>query len=365
MSSKKILIVDDETQMREVAAMILSDNGYEVLQAEGGKKAIEQTRTLLPDLILCDVRMPDMDGFQVIEALKETPATACIPFIFLTGFVDKETLRKGMQQGADDYLTKPFTSEELLRAVTVRLEKRSVIRKMEEQKMEELRENISLSFPHELRTPLTGILGFSEVLITNNADLSREEVAEIGTRIQKSARRLNRWLENFLLMTEVNLWRRDEQKRAILRSLQTPSWGLVVDQVVRDCAERARREGDLHLQVGNFAAAMKEEHARKVVSELAENAFKFSHRGTPVTVSISANENFVFTTIEDRGRGMPAEDIQRIGVFVQFDRKRDEQQGAGLGLALAKSLVELYGGSFVIQSAVNVGTRITISIPLT
>lgn len=240
---KKILVIDDEEMMREAATIILSEAGYSVMNAEGGKEAIDRVREERPDIILCDVRMPEMDGFAVIEALKENESTASIPFIFLTGLTDKKDLRKGMQVGADDYLTKPFTSDELIKAVKLRLEKRSLIQKLEGQKLEELRESIGLSFPHELRTPLTSILGFSEILTSNIDDLSKEDLVDIGTRIQNSAQRLHRWLENFLLLTEARMWMSDPNRLAVLRSLRTSSWGLVVNQVSKDCAESAGRGG--------------------------------------------------------------------------------------------------------------------------
>ncbi len=126
---KKILIIEDNKDVRENMADILELAGYETAVAEDGKKGVEKTLQFEPDLIVCDIMMPQMDGYGVLEKLGESPETARIPFIFLTAKTEKSDFRKGMNLGADDYLTKPFEEHELLDAVLARLKKNDFLKK--------------------------------------------------------------------------------------------------------------------------------------------------------------------------------------------------------------------------------------------
>jgi CheY-like chemotaxis protein len=124
---KKILVVDDNNDIRENTAEILSLAGYEVSMAENGKRGVELALKQLPDLIVCDIMMPELDGYGVLHLLKKNPSTENIPFIFLTAKTERTDFRKGMELGADDYITKPFDDLELLRAVEIRLKKMDII----------------------------------------------------------------------------------------------------------------------------------------------------------------------------------------------------------------------------------------------
>lgn len=127
-SSITILVIEDETDTRNLFLNILESEGFETIGAENGAEGIKQAQKHLPDLIICDIIMPDMDGYDVLNNLRQDPVTAIIPFIFLTGSDDKAAIRKGMELGADDYITKPSTIEELLRAIAVRLEKQALFK---------------------------------------------------------------------------------------------------------------------------------------------------------------------------------------------------------------------------------------------
>ncbi|MXV16740.1 response regulator [Hufsiella ginkgonis] len=124
MKPTRILIIEDNTDIRESTAEILELAGYQVAQADNGKKGVDLALAELPDLVLCDIMMPELDGYGVLYLLSKHPATAAIPFIFLTAKAERVDLRKGMEMGADDYLTKPFDDMELLNAVEVRLQKK-------------------------------------------------------------------------------------------------------------------------------------------------------------------------------------------------------------------------------------------------
>lgn len=118
---KKILVIEDQAAMRRNIALLLQMEGYEVVSAENGRLGLDLARQARPDLILCDVMMPEMDGYSVVQALREDPEHATVPFVFLTAKSDRADLRVGMNFGADDYLTKPVVRDDLLAAVQVRL----------------------------------------------------------------------------------------------------------------------------------------------------------------------------------------------------------------------------------------------------
>lgn len=127
-SAKKILVIEDDATTRNLFLDGLEAEGFEMISAENGLIGIEQAQEHLPDLVICDVMMPDMDGYGVLSALREDPVTAIIPFIFLSGSDSKEDFRKGMELGADDYLSKPCTVEKLVKAIAMRLQKQTQIR---------------------------------------------------------------------------------------------------------------------------------------------------------------------------------------------------------------------------------------------
>ncbi len=143
--TKTILVIEDEPQVRNNIQQILELSDYRVLAAENGRIGLQLAKTALPDLIICDVMMPEIDGYEVLAALRENNATATIPFIFLTAKVERTDLRQGMELGADDYLTKPFTAEEVLKAVEIRFQREAAHLerlKLEREKAEELSQQI-------------------------------------------------------------------------------------------------------------------------------------------------------------------------------------------------------------------------------
>jgi CheY-like chemotaxis protein len=126
---QKILVIEDNLEMRENTAEILELASYEVITAENGKEGIEKALDMKPDLIVCDIMMPEMDGYAVLYALTKIPSVSTTPFIFLTAKADKTDFRKGMNLGADDYVTKPFDDMELLNAIETRLKKSEFLKK--------------------------------------------------------------------------------------------------------------------------------------------------------------------------------------------------------------------------------------------
>jgi two-component system, sensor histidine kinase and response regulator len=358
---KQILVIEDDLQILNNIQEILLLEDFDVLIAQNGAIGVQLAKTRQPDLVICDVMMPELDGFSVLKTLRQNSLTATIPIIFLTAKAARNDMRVGMELGADDYLTKPFTVQELLKAISTRLEKQEIIKQENAAKLDSLRWNIASFIPHELLTPLHGILGVSDLLLNCYETMSVSEVVDSIRVIQVSGTRLNRLVRNFMLYTELEA-----------NAINKPKWKdqlectdvkYIIGLAARRYAKELNREQDLEIDVEDATVNISGKYFTKVVEELVENAFKFSESGTPVRLFSEVDSQFFKLCISDRGRGMTIEQIANIGAYMQFERKHYEQQGNGLGLILAKRIVELYGGEFSVESIVSEQTTICIKLP--
>lgn len=359
----KILIVDDDVQLRQTIKMVLKLRGYDALEADDGEQALALAQSEFPDLIISDINMPGQDGLTALKELRDDPKTATIPMILMTGEMDSN-MRKGMELGADDFLTKPFAMPELLNAINARLEKQTAVQQAAEKKLSELRENISLMLPHELNTPLVGILGFGEIIYSCADTLKTEELKEMGKNILESGQRLQKLIQNFLVFAQLQMVKADPHETEAMRKKITEKVDTVVVLAARAVAEAAKRNDDLREELTDASTGISEDLLSKVIEELVSNAFKFSRKGTPVTVSNRIEGDTVIIEVRDEGRGMKAEHIASIDAYVQFDRKMHEQQGSGLGLAICKMLAEIHGGALRISSEEGQGTTSAICLPV-
>src|SRR5579859_1470126 len=360
-----ILIIEDDPAILENAIETLKLGGYDVLSAENGLDGVEMARTHLPDLIVSDIAMPRLDGFGTLLALRNDPNTLQIPFIFLTARVDRAAMRSGMELGADDYLTKPFTPNELLAAVASRLDRQKTLAADYRKQLTDLRGNILYVLPHELRTPLSTILGYSELILNENAGMSKEDLVDNVKMIHQGGIRLHRMIENFLIYAQIEIYRVDLERLAKLRALNTRKPKPLIESWVEDEANTVNRAMDLVLDLEECEKiAITPENLQKIVRELTSNALKFSKPGTPISVGGSIVDDSYVITIHDQGRGMTEEQVASIGPYMQFERKLQEQQGSGLGLTIAQGLSTLHGGLLEIESAPGEGTLVTVTLPL-
>jgi signal transduction histidine kinase len=354
----KILVIDDQDNLRDEIADWFIFEGFETFSASSGKEGIEIAMKKLPDLILCDVMMPGMDGREVLDHLRKSPATRTIPFIFITALSERRNIRTGMDQGADDYITKPFTREELLRAVNTRISKTTFISEQTRLEMNELRNNLTSNLPHELRTPLNGILGFGQVLMDMPEKFSVEEIREIGNTIYISARRLYRLVNNY------QTYARLEMNKDLQPEIEEPATcGKTCELAARTMSKTYNRETDLDLIINSEMANIKVADFRQLADEIIDNAFKFSKPGTRVRVCCENHQNMFIMTVTDEGRGFRAEDIAKVGAYMQFERHTYEQQGSGFGLVLAKKITAFYKGSLDIESEHGKGATVVVKIP--
>jgi two-component system sensor histidine kinase/response regulator len=215
--------------------------------------------------------------------------------------------------------------------------------------------------PHEMRTPLNGILGFGELLQSAADSLPPEEVADMGRAIYESGRRLERLIENFLVYVQLEITAGDPARAGELRGKTIAAAHVISDQATA-VATQCGRVTDLKLQLDASPVSISQDYLGKLTVELVLNACKFSKQGTPITVALSGSSTGVIISINDQGRGLTSDQIARIGAYMQFDRKSQEQQGAGLGLIIAKRIAELHGGSLSITSDATQGTTVTVKL---
>ena len=360
----KILVIEDEESIRENILDLLEAENFEGIGAINGQVGIKLANEQIPDLILCDMMMPEVDGHGVLKALRSEPLTATIPFIFLTAKADKSDIRTGMELGADDYITKPCTPQELLKAIAIRLEKQKTISRQSQKTLDELRTNISMSLPHELRTPLNAILGFSELILSEYQVLEESDILEMIGQIQTSGHRLYRLIQNFLLYAELEIAATNPELLKEMRNSEFSCVKSLLTQKARQQAKHANRVDDLQLNLHDSSVAIDSVRLAKIVEELLDNAFKFSLEGTPVVLStVVENQTFILS-VKDQGRGMTADQIAQLEAYRQFDRKLYQQAGLGLGLAIVQRLAELHGGKFKIQSLPQQETIVCVSLPV-
>jgi CheY-like chemotaxis protein/anti-sigma regulatory factor (Ser/Thr protein kinase) len=363
----QILAIDDDAELREQTAEILHDAGYRVTTAGSGTVGLAAARQNPPDLILCDVSMPDLSGYEVLSSLRQDEAFRLTPFIFLTSKTDRHSLRQGMEGGANDYLLKPFRVEELLAAVRTQLERHQAIETHISQRLQRLRDSIALALPHELKTPLQGILAPAELLAMELTDLDRSDLAELATAISQSGHRLLGLVENVLLYTELELM-------GLAEAMGNQRWPLPVAEygdaaqaydAALAVATRYQRLPDLQIELQAAPLVVPAAKWYRALGEILDNAFKYSAAGTAVAVQGREGAAGCYCLqIRDRGCGLSPEQLASIGAFVQFERRWREQQGIGLGLAIAKRLLEIYGGRFGMESALGSGTVVRMAVPI-
>jgi len=361
---KKILVIEDEPDLRDSILDILDAEGFYAVGAENGKEGVRVAGEFQPNLILCDVMMPELDGYGVLNNLRDNPKTATIPFLFLTAKADKTDFRQGMEAGADDYLTKPFTHDELLQAIATRLGKQEVIEQQTQEKLDDLRHNISLALPHELNTALNVISGMASILVEDYDSIAPAELLEIAESIQEGTKRLHRLVYNSLLMVKLDLLAVSPEQVLALQKNRLEDTESVITEVALQKAAQYNRGNDLTLELGDVSAQISEWKLKKLVEELLDNAFKFSELGSSVQVFSSSHNNHFVLHVIDYGHGMSEEQIANVGAYMQFDRPTHEQQGVGLGLALVKRLTHLCGGDVIIESVFGKQTIVRIALQL-
>ncbi len=361
----RILVIEDEAPILENILESLQLEGFDAQGALNGPLGVQAARELPPDLIVCDITMPGMNGYEVLLELRDDPRTHMIPFIFLTARADRDSMRQGMNFGADDYITKPFSIDDLLGAIQARLARKEAVAREYTARLEELRGTLIHVLPHELRTPLTTILGYAELISGEGQQMEREQILKMVKTIYTSSLRLYHLTENFLLFAQIEVYLSDPERQKMLRGHVLTNPHELITQAATNQADRVGRGPTLRFELQEVPSiAIGGDNLRKIVEELISNACNFSPPGSPIQVRGVVNGPWYELVITDHGKGMSADQIARTNAYVQFERRLYEQQGVGLGLTIARRLAQLYGGQLHIESVLGQHTTITVRLPL-
>ncbi len=369
MDKPHILVVEDNNLLLQAIRDLLEMEGYRVTTAINGEHALKILETALPDLILSDIMMPKVTGYMLYEKVRENPAWVRIPFIFLTAKGEREDILKGKALGVEDYLTKPFDTQELIVAIRARLGRAQAIQKATETEFDGLKQQIINMLSHELRTPLTYISGYTELALEDISTLSPQELQEFLIGIKHGADRLNALVTDLLLVVQLDSGRTKEEFAQFSRVSKDLD-RVIARTVQRHTAMAAGRGVVLELDLPEQLPPVRiyDNFVIDILSRLINNAIKFSRepaKGRCVTVSAHTAEDWVVIAVRDEGVGIPEEGLEHIFErFRQINRERMEQQGTGLGLSITQALVQIHGGRISAQSKVGVGSTFTIELPV-
>ena len=352
-AASKILVIDDEADFRQIIIRFLSKQGFAVVAAPDGAAGVGLAAETLPDLIVCDLNMPGMDGYAVLAALRRDPKLADIPLIFLTGQSQPSQVRQGMNLGADDYLTKPVKLDDLLGAVKVRLSRRQTQHQRQEKQMERAMQLFG-GIVHDLRDPLFVVLGYTGMLKgrAGQAAGGEENSRQILDRMQQAVLRMQAIISETLFLARSRMQRLPFDPGPLdLREF--------CEQLVGDHEESRRLQFQCVGQ--QFPVVADALRLHQALDNLLSNALKYSEG--PVGVSLSAGSQNYLIEVRDQGIGIPA--AEQEGIFEPFFRASNTggRPGHGLGLSIVKSCVEQHGGSVRFLSGSNQGTTFFLELP--
>ncbi len=373
-----LLIVDDVPANVSVLFDFLTNAGFKVLVAQDGKRAIQKAIYAQPDLILLDVMMPGMDGFEACKIMKSENKTKDIPIIFMTALADTVDKVKGFSLGAADYITKPIQYEEALaritthlsfrrlqqqlQARTIELEKRNIEHKQarfEAEASNRAKSTFLANMSHELRTPLNAIIGYSDMLREEAVDMGYEKLVPDLDKIQTAAKQLLGIISDVLDIAKIEA----DKVELKLTELDIPT--LIQDvltvirptlvgesQLVVNCAEN----------IGTLMADANK--VQQILFNLLSNAAKFTNRGT-ITLSVYRSAEWVTFEVADTGIGIEENQLEHIfKPFTQVDSSTTRQYGGtGLGLTICRHYCQLMNGQISVTSKVGQGSTFTVKLP--
>jgi signal transduction histidine kinase len=366
-SRATILAVEDDPTMLDLIGILLEDEGFRVLRATSGEDALSVLEREMPELIVSDVVMPGMDGFDLYRQVRANATWSQIPFIFLTARGERADVRRGMGLGADDYLTKPFEPEELLSAVEIRLararEAKAVLRRMGTS----LQEAIIGTLTHEFRTPLALVVGYTELLEAVGQDMSEDDFQTTLVGLHYGSQRLVSLVEDFLLLSRLETGVVADEIR--LEPGETSKPDQLVRQIVEGFQEPAAAQKVVLLTdpgTPGLVLAVAPRDVAEIARRLLDNAIKFAKsEGGRVVAATRQEGAFWALEITDEGIGIRGDALDWIfEPFRQVDRKTFEQQGIGVGLTIVRGLVQAYGGQVTVESTPGEGSTFTVYLPL-
>jgi len=348
-----ILVIDDEPALRLGLVVAIKRHGYGAIAAEDGSVGLQKARELLPDLIISDVMMPPPDGFELKRILGSDPKLASVPFIFLTARSGTHDRISGIKDGADDYISKPFDTEELLARIDALLRRINTERErgrdqaMEtaRQDMEKLRSEVLQNFHHELRTPLMNIITPLELAV--NDKFSEPEMQSNFIRMALSnADKLESLVTDIIILSNVDLGNSNTVRQSID----------INDHILKPIQKRLERYKSkeinftYRIREGGDIKAPRKEFIQSVL-HLVDNAFKFSPQNGKVNMDLQPGANGgARIAVSDEGPGIPVEHREKVfEKFYQISQgDTREYDGLGVGLTLARATFRGLGGDVII-----------------
>ena len=374
----KILVVDDVQSNVLLLKALLGREGFVIVYAMSGTEALEKVKSEHPDLILLDVMMPDMDGFEVAGRLKVDPEYAEIPIIFLTALNDSASVVRGFQLGANDFISKPFRREELLIRVEHQLSlvdaRRIILRQTEElRKTIAGRDKLYSVIAHDLRSPMASIkMLCNTIMMSIDQKTVPADVFEMLEMTNRTAEEVFSLLDNLLKWTKSQLGKLSNVPQTI------DMVGLIdgVIEVFKPIAGSKSISLKLDSEIESVHVIVDIEMIKSVVRNLISNAIKFSHKDTTVVIRVKVQDvedenrteidKEVLVTVSDSGCGIKKEDQEKLlneaTHFTTFGT--DSEEGSGLGLLLCKDFVSKNHGRLWFTSEEGVGSNFNFTIPL-
>lgn len=364
-SEYAVLIVDDVPTNVMLVQAILKKEGYTLLTTDSGAKALRIAQEKHPNLILLDIMMPEMDGYEVLQHLKSNPQTSDIPVIIMSALSDMQSIVKGYQLGATEYVTKPFQREELVKRVAHRYELFSIKRiKQELENTIESRDTLYSVIAHDLRSPL------GSLKMMNNAILMMVDKNQVSPEVYEMLQMMNKTSEEiFLLLDNLLKWAKNRlNKQSLYKQL------IDINSIVSSTTEifipLAVQKGISIVMQGvdqELMGIADIDMLKTIVRNLVSNAVKFSYDKGVITVSSYMNGDFVIVSVKDSGKGIKGEDQGKLlkpdTHFTSYGT--NNEKGSGLGLMLCKDFIELHGGELWFESEEGVGTTFYFSLKAT
>lgn len=363
-----ILLVDDIVENLKVLGNIFKNEGYQIAIASNGEAAISIARSKSPDLILLDVQMPGMDGFEVCKILKSEVQTKDIPVLFLTAKTESEDIVKGFELGAVDYITKPFNNNEMLARVRTHTELQLTKRKLENSNKElknlvATKDKFFSIIAHDLRSPFIALLGFSEIIKDDFTELPEESLLEYINIIYVTANDTYKLLDNLLQWSRIQLGKMDFLP-------DTFNLKKSVDQICNLLnLQSSQKDITLVNSIPEETVVFADNNMLDtIIRNIISNAIKFSNINGSVIIGINdakSNPNDSVIYIKDQGKGIPYEDQDKLfKLDINYSTTgTNKEKGTGLGLILCKEMVEKHNGKIWFESVPDEGTTFFISLP--
>ncbi|MCR5241784.1 MAG: hybrid sensor histidine kinase/response regulator [Prevotella sp.] len=365
-SDYKILIVDDVVSNVLLLKILLTNEKFQVCTANCGNACIEQARKEHPDLILLDVMMPDIDGFDTAVILKKDPETADIPIIFLTALNTPADLVKGFQVGANDFLTKPFNKEELVMRVVQQISlvaaKRIIIQQNDElRRTINNRDKMYSVIAHDLRSPMASIRMVLNLAVSVvSPEMVGQEIFDLLDKANRETEEAHDLLDNLLKWTKSQTGRMNVVYQDMDLNEVVPG---VVDIFVM-IAEMKKVKLSFLPNDEKFEVRADNDMIKTVIRNFISNAIKFSHEGSTIEVFITRQDDFAKISIRDHGVGIAPERIEGLFHKGETTYGTGGEEGSGLGLQLCADFARKNGGDVMVESVLGEGSTFSCLIPL-